>query len=62
MYEWVIASWLIGICMGLLSNSAAARPYQNQTQVPPRVKISAWQQYLKYLKEDGKAKRIPRME
>ena len=28
-----------GICMGLLSNSAAARHYQNQTWVPPRVKI-----------------------
>ena len=28
-------SWKIGICMGLLSNSMAAPPYQNQTWVPP---------------------------
>ena len=32
-------SWKIGICMGLLSNFAAPRPYQNQTWVPPRVII-----------------------
>ena len=36
VYEWVAFSWKIGICMGLLSNSVAAPPYQNQTWVPPR--------------------------
>ena len=35
VYEWVIFSWKIGIYMGLLSNSVAACPYQNQTWVPP---------------------------
>ena len=35
VYEWVTFSWKIGICMGLLSNSTAAHPYQNQTWVPP---------------------------
>ena len=35
VYEWVTFSWKIGICMGLLSNLTAARPYQNQTWVPP---------------------------
>ena len=35
VYEWVTFSWKIGICMGLLSNSVAAHPYQNQTWVPP---------------------------
>ena len=35
VYEWVTFSWKIGICMGLLSNFAAAPPYQNQTQVTP---------------------------
>ena len=29
--EWITFSWKIGICMCLLSNSAAAYPYQNQT-------------------------------
>ena len=37
VYEWVTFSWKIGICIGLLSNYAAAHPYQNQTWVPPRV-------------------------
>ena len=35
VYEWVTFSWKLGICMGLLSNSVAAHPYQNQTWVPP---------------------------
>ena len=35
VYDWITFSWKIGICMGLLSNSAAAHPYQNQTWVPP---------------------------
>ena len=34
VYEWVTFSWKIGIYMGLLSNSMAAHPYQNQTWVP----------------------------
>ena len=34
VYEWVTFSWKIGIRMGLLSNSAVAHPYQNQTLVP----------------------------
>ena len=39
--NWTIGIWMghfflkIGICMGLLSNSVAAHPYQNQTWVPP---------------------------
>ena len=33
VYEWITFSWKIGICMGLLSNSEAAHPYQNQTLV-----------------------------
>ena len=37
VYEWVTFSWKIGICMGLLSNSVVACPYQNQIWVPPRV-------------------------
>ena len=33
---WMVTfSWKTGICMGLLSNSVAAHPYQNQTWVPP---------------------------
>ena len=46
VYEWwVTFSWKIGICMGVLSNSAAAHPYQNQTWVllpppPPRLHTS----------------------
>ena len=36
VYEWVTFSWKTGICMGLLSNSVAAHPYQNQIWVPPR--------------------------
>ena len=36
VYEWVTFSWKIGIFMGLLSNSTAAHPYQNQTWVPPQ--------------------------
>ena len=35
IYEWVTFSWKIGICTGLLSNSVAAHPHQNQTWVPP---------------------------
>ena len=34
VYEWVTFSWKTGICMGLLSNSMAAHPYQNQTWAP----------------------------
>ena len=34
VYEWVTFSWKTGICMGLLSNSVAAHPYQNQTWAP----------------------------
>ena len=37
VYEWVAFTWNIGICMGLLSNSVAAHPYQNQTWVPPMI-------------------------
>ena len=29
VFEWITFSWKIGICMSLLSNFAAARPYQN---------------------------------
>ena len=36
VYEWVTFSSKTGICMGLLSNSVATHPYQNQTWVPPR--------------------------
>ena len=32
VYEWVTFSWKTA---GLLSNSVAARPYQNQTEYPP---------------------------
>ena len=35
VYELVTFSWKIGFCMGLISNSVAAHPYQNQTWVPP---------------------------
>ena len=48
VYEWVTFSWKIGICMGLLSNSVVAHPYQNQTWVPPgplttgQMKRSPW--------------------
>ena len=35
VYEWVTFSWKTSICMGLLSNSVATHPYQNQTWVPP---------------------------
>ena len=37
VYEWVAFSWKIGICTGLLSNSAVAHPYQkpNLTSPPP---------------------------
>ena len=35
LYEWVTFSWKISIWMGLLSNSAAAHRYQNQTWVSP---------------------------
>ena len=31
VYKWVTFSLKIGICMGLLSNFAAAHPYQNQS-------------------------------
>ena len=34
VYEWVTFSWKTGISMGLLSNSVAAHPYQNQTWAP----------------------------
>ena len=37
VYEWVTFSWKIGICMGLLSNSAAAHPYQKVTYVCSRI-------------------------
>ena len=40
VYEWVTFSWKTGICVGLLSNSVAAHPYQNQTWVPPGNEIS----------------------
>ena len=33
--EWVTFPWKIGICMGLLSKSAAARLYHYQTWTPP---------------------------
>ena len=43
VYEWVTCSWKIGKYMGLLSNFAAALPYQNQTWVPPlRRKARIW--------------------
>ena len=42
LYEWVTFSWKIGTCMGLLSNSAAAHPYQNQTWVPPSHQVSQY--------------------
>ena len=35
VHKWVTFSWKIGICMGLISNSSTARPYQNQTWVQP---------------------------
>ena len=35
VYKWVTFSWKMWYFMGLLSNSAAAHPYQNQTWVPP---------------------------
>ena len=38
-------SWKIGICMGLLSNFAAACPYQNQSTPPPR---SIYRWVIKY--------------
>ena len=48
VYKWVTFSWKIGICMGLLSNFAAAHPYQNQSWVPPRAIImSIIAQYFK---------------
>ena len=54
-YEWVTFFWKIGICMGLLSNSMAARPYHNKTWVSPqastKIKLySAFKKLLKYLK------------
>ena len=36
VYGWVLFFLEIGICMGGKSNFPAARPYQNQTWVPPR--------------------------
>ena len=36
VYECITFFWQNVICMGQLSNSGAARPYQNQTWVPPQ--------------------------
>ena len=35
VYEWVTLSWKIGTCMGLLSNSMAANPYQKPNLSTP---------------------------
>ena len=47
VYERVTFSWKIGICMGLLSNSVVAHPYQNQTWVPPWACIQPLVAYFK---------------
>ena len=50
VHEWVNFSWKIGICMGPLSNSVAAHPYQNQTRVsPPRSGIPDNQEIMTVL-------------
>ena len=46
VYEWVTFSWKNGICTGLLSNSAASHPCQNQTWVhspsPKLILLKFW--------------------